>query len=85
MSSTVKGLHGPPRNACWTSVYQEMMLAPQLTVAENLSLVRLPRNRYGLIEWHATQRIRLETMARLGFNVDSCTGFQHDDPQSEWR
>jgi ribose transport system ATP-binding protein len=51
-------------------IYQEMMLAPHLTVAENLSLGRLPRNRYGLIDWPATQRSSLQTMARLGFNVD---------------
>ncbi|BCH21151.1 ribose import ATP-binding protein RbsA [Mesorhizobium sp. L-8-10] len=51
-------------------IYQEMMLAPHLTVAENLCLGRLPTNRYGLVDWTATRRNSLETMARLGFNVD---------------
>ena len=51
-------------------IYQEMMLAPHLTVAENLNLGHLPTNRYGLVDWPAAQRNCLDVMARLGFNVD---------------
>ncbi len=51
-------------------IYQEMMLAPHLTVAENLSLGRLPRNCYGLVDWPAAQRNSLDVMGRLGFNAD---------------
>jgi ribose transport system ATP-binding protein len=51
-------------------IYQETMLAPHLTVAENLCLGRLPTNRYGMVDWAATRRNSLGTMARLGFNVD---------------
>ncbi len=51
-------------------IYQEMMLAPHLTVAENLSLGRLPKNRLGLVDWPAARQKSIETMARLGFNVD---------------
>jgi ribose transport system ATP-binding protein len=51
-------------------IYQEMMLAPHLTVAENLCLGRLPTNRYGLVDWTSARRASLATMARLGFDVD---------------
>jgi ribose transport system ATP-binding protein len=51
-------------------IYQEMMLAPHLTVAENLCLGRLPKNRFGLVDWPAARLNSLDTMARLGFNVD---------------
>jgi ribose transport system ATP-binding protein len=51
-------------------IYQEMMLAPHLTVAENLRLGRLPRNRFGFVDWAAARRNSLDTMARLGFNLD---------------
>ena len=51
-------------------IYQEMMLAPHLTVAENLCLGRLPRSRFGLVDWKAARQRSIETMARLGFNVD---------------
>ena len=34
-------------------IYQEMMIAPHLTVAENLFLGRLPRGRLGLVDWAA--------------------------------
>lgn len=51
-------------------IYQEMMLAPHLTVAENLCLGRLPKNRWGLVDWPAARKSSLDTMARLSFNVD---------------
>ncbi len=51
-------------------IYQEMMLAPHLTVAENLSLGRLPTGRFGLVDWAAARRNSIATMARLGFDVD---------------
>jgi len=51
-------------------IYQEMMQAPHLTVAENVFLGRLPRQRTGLVDWGAAQRGCLDVMARLGFTVD---------------
>ena len=51
-------------------IYQEMMLAPHLTVAENLFLGRLPTNRFGLVDWRRPGARSVETMARLGFKVD---------------
>jgi len=51
-------------------IYQEMMQAPHLTVAENVSLGRLPRNRIGLVDWAAARGTSVAVMARLGFEVD---------------
>ena len=51
-------------------IYQEMMLAPHLTVAENLCLGRPPKNRFGFIDWRAARQNSIETMGRLGFSVD---------------
>src|SRR5688572_27596473 len=50
-------------------IYQELMLAPHLTVMENLFLGRLPSRR-GIIDWRAVQRRANELMDRLGFRVD---------------
>ena len=51
-------------------IYQEMMQAPHLTVAENVFLGRLPRRRSGIVDWRAAQSACLDVMDRLGFNVD---------------
>ncbi|WP_299978871.1 sugar ABC transporter ATP-binding protein [Devosia sp. 66-22] len=51
-------------------IYQELMLAPHLTVAENLFLGRLPRGPLGIIDWRAAHRQAGELMDRLGFRVD---------------
>jgi ribose transport system ATP-binding protein len=51
-------------------IYQELMLAPHLTVAENLFLGRLPKNRFGIIDWGEAHRLSLRVMERLGFRVD---------------
>src|SRR5687768_11354101 len=51
-------------------IYQEMMQAPHLTVAENLYLGRMPRRRFGWVDWQAARQGSLDVMARLGFRVD---------------
>jgi ribose transport system ATP-binding protein len=51
-------------------IYQETMLAPHLSVAENMWLGRMPRGRTGLIDWQATWRQSREVLARLGFPLD---------------
>jgi ribose transport system ATP-binding protein len=50
-------------------IYQELMLAPHLTVAENIFLGRLPR-RSGVVDWGAVRRGSLQVMDRLGFLID---------------
>jgi ribose transport system ATP-binding protein len=52
------------------TVHQELSLIPGLTVAENIFLGRLPRRRYGLIDWR-TACIRADALlAELGLEVD---------------
>jgi len=51
-------------------IYQETMLAPHLSVAENMWLGRMPKGRAGLIDWRATLRQSREVLERLGFMLD---------------
>ncbi|QDZ01341.1 sugar ABC transporter ATP-binding protein [Nitratireductor mangrovi] len=51
-------------------IYQEMMQARHLTVAENLFLGRLPRTGLGTVDWQSAVRQSAEVMTRLGFAVD---------------
>lgn len=51
-------------------IYQETMLAPHLSVAENLWLGRLPKTRLGLVDWRETRRRSSEILTRLGFALD---------------
>jgi simple sugar transport system ATP-binding protein len=52
-----------------STVYQEVNLLPQLSVAENLSIGREPR-RFGLIDWRTVRRRGAEMMARLDLHLD---------------
>jgi ribose transport system ATP-binding protein len=51
-------------------VYQEFSLVPALTVAENLFLGALPRNRLGLVDWPETLRRAEEKLSELGVSID---------------
>jgi simple sugar transport system ATP-binding protein len=51
------------------AVYQEVNLVATLTVAQNLTLGRLPR-RFGLVDWRAARRRAAERMKRLGIEID---------------
>jgi ribose transport system ATP-binding protein len=51
-------------------IHQELMLAPHLTVMENLFLGRLPKTRLGTIDWGRMRRLSIDVMNRLGFRVD---------------
>lgn len=51
-------------------IYQETMLAPHLSVGENIWLGRMPKGRAGLIDWSETWRRSREVLNRLGFNLD---------------
>src|SRR5829696_9116750 len=52
-----------------STVYQEVNLAPNLTVAENMLLGREPR-RFGGINLRAMNRQAAATLARLGLDID---------------
>lgn len=50
------------------TVYQELSLFPELSVAENLVFGAYPRR--GVIDWRATQREAAEFLASLDVNID---------------
>ena len=51
------------------TVYQEIDLLPNLSVAENIMLGREPR-RFGLIDWRAMRRAAVDALAELGLDLD---------------
>jgi ribose transport system ATP-binding protein len=51
-------------------VYQEFSLIPSLTVAENIFLGDMPRNRIGMIDWPVAFRRARESFASLGVDID---------------
>ena len=54
-------------------VHQELSVAPDLTVAENVFLGTQPTNRLGLVHWRRMAREAGEHLARLGIDVDPMT------------
>jgi ribose transport system ATP-binding protein len=54
-------------------VYQELSLAPALTVAENIFLGKPPKNRFGLIDWPEMKRKARQSLAELGVEIDPTT------------
>ncbi|WP_100363417.1 sugar ABC transporter ATP-binding protein [Diaminobutyricimonas aerilata] len=52
-----------------STVYQEVNLLPNLSVAENIMLGREPR-RLGVIDWRATRAAARERLAELNLDVD---------------
>jgi len=51
-------------------VYQEFSLVPTLTVAENICLGDMPRNRAGLIRWGEVYRRAQDILATLGVDIN---------------
>jgi simple sugar transport system ATP-binding protein len=51
------------------TVYQEIDLLPNLSVAENIALGREPR-RFGVIDWRRMRREAAEVLGQLGVDVD---------------
>jgi ABC-type sugar transport system ATPase subunit len=56
-----------------SSIAQEIALVPHLTVAENVLLGRLPRSRWGIVDWRAARRHAAEVMADLELDLDPIT------------
>ncbi|MGQ9593924.1 MAG: sugar ABC transporter ATP-binding protein [Anaerolineae bacterium] len=52
------------------SVYQERHLVPELSVAENVFLGRLPRSRLGLVDWKYMCQKAQEQLNELGVHLD---------------
>lgn len=53
-----------------STVYQEVNLCPNLTVAENIFIGRQPRNRFGMLDWKKTKQLARKAMARLNIELD---------------
>src|SRR6201986_437473 len=51
-------------------VHQELSVAPDLPVAENVFLGAQPTNRFGFVQWRRMAREAGEQLARFGINVD---------------
>ncbi|MCA6110620.1 sugar ABC transporter ATP-binding protein [Bradyrhizobium cenepequi] len=54
-------------------VHQELSVAPDLSVAENVFLGAQPTNRFGLVQWRKMAREAGEQLARFGIDVDPMT------------
>lgn len=74
----IEGIEGPVVNHSTleaqkrgiATVYQEVNLCPNLSVAENLFIGREPRTKLGFIDWHAMNKRAREIMNDLGIEVD---------------
>jgi ribose transport system ATP-binding protein len=55
------------------TIYQELNLVPELSVAENIFLGREPLNRAGLIDYRAMYDRSSALLAQLGLNIDPRT------------
>src|SRR5579883_35932 len=51
-------------------VHQELSVAPELTVAENVFLGMQPVNRLGIVDWRKMARQATEQLKNLGLNID---------------
>src|SRR6195952_3050276 len=51
-------------------VHQELSVAPDLTVAENVFLGSQPTNRFGFVQWRRMAREAGEQLKRFGIDVD---------------
>src|SRR5260370_23316850 len=51
-------------------VHQELSVAPDLSIAENVFLGSQPTNRFGLVQWRRIAREAREQLARFAIDVD---------------
>lgn len=66
----LRGTPADSRGAGVAIVHQELSLFPNLTVGENISLGRAPRNRIGLTDHRAVRARALDALERVGFAID---------------
>lgn len=52
------------------TVYQEVNLCPNLTVAENLFIGREPKTKLGFVDWKAMNRMSRDIMSEHHFDID---------------
>ncbi len=58
-------------------IYQEFNMVPDLSVAENMYLGRLPKKAYGAIDWKKLYRDAKEVLHKLNLKVDEKTKVSH--------
>ena len=51
-------------------IYQEFVLFPHMSVAENVFLGRMPRNRLGMLDHRSAEKRAAEILTRLGVTLD---------------
>lgn len=52
------------------TIFQELSLIPELSVAENIFVESFPKNKLGVINWNEMNRKASEIMSWLGFTLD---------------
>src|ERR1700685_4791527 len=52
-------------------VHQELSVAPELSVAENVFLGAQPINRFGIVAWRDMARAAAEQLKNLGLDIDA--------------
>jgi ribose transport system ATP-binding protein len=52
------------------TIYQEMSLIPDLSVAENIFIADLPKGRTGIVSWPQLKAHAASTMEWIGFSID---------------
>ncbi|MEG2513196.1 MAG: sugar ABC transporter ATP-binding protein [Acetivibrio sp.] len=58
-------------------IYQEFNMVPDLSVAENMYLGRLPQKSYGAVDWKKLYKDAQEVLNRLNLKVNSKTKISH--------
>ncbi len=53
-----------------STVYQEVNLCPNITVAENIFINRQPRNKFGLIQWDEMNKAAKSILLSLNIDID---------------
>lgn len=52
------------------TIHQELSLIPELSVAENIYIDSLPKNKFGFIDWKEMEKKSKEILLWLGFDMD---------------
>lgn len=55
------------------AVYQDITLAPHLSVGENFFLGKLPSTKNGLVDWKTINKVTKETLEELDIDIDPTT------------
>ena len=51
-------------------ISQELMLVPELSVTENIMVGRLPRTKFGTVDWQSARQSASEALSQLGIDLD---------------